>query len=206
MSEKDEALQRLDDIKSTLADHKFFPYNYNALIVWGIISIVLSLFLLEIFQNNLLYGTLFLITMLIVGFFTEGFLMKKENINYDITECTKKQKFIFRCYLLTSLFGITMSVLLVSHNLLIPIYMLWIFICGIGNFVVGFIINRGEFIKAGYGSIVLSIILMGIASFVPDLGSLDTVFERVVQSATIFSLGVIPIYLGVMIKKQMKLV
>ena len=206
MSEKDEALQHLHDIKSTLDDHKFFPYNYNALIVWGVISIVLSLFLLEFLKNDLLYGSLFLTILIAVGFFIEGFLIKKENHNYDIADCTKRQKFIFHSYLLTSLFGIAMSVLLAKYQLLIPIYMLWIFICGFGNFVVGYTINRKPFMTTGYISIAMAVVLLIASAFVFDLSSLDSVFGRVVQVVAIISLGMIPIYHAFIIKKEMKLV
>ncbi len=206
MSEKDEVLQRLHDIKSTLDDQKFFPYNYNALIVWGVISIVLALFLLESLKNDLLYGTLFLVIMVMIGFYIEGFLIKKENTSYDIEDCTKKQKFIFQSYLLTSFFGIVVSALLAKYGLLVPIYMLWIFICGLGNFVVGYTINQKLFSQTGRISMILAICLMVLSIFITDLGSLDSVFARVTQVAAVFSLGLVPIYHAVVIKKEMKLV
>ncbi len=206
MSEKDEVLQRLQEIKSTLDDQKFFPYNYNALIVWGIISIVLSLFLLESLKRDLFYGTTFLVIMVVLGFFIEGFLIKRENTSYEIDDCTKKQKFIFWSYLLTSSFGIVVSILLAKHGLLSPIYMLWIFICGLGNFVVGYVINQKLFSVAGYVSMILAIGLMLLSLFVADLGSLDSLFARVAQVAAVFSLGVIPIYLASVIKKEAKFV
>ena len=46
MSEKDEALKHLSEIKSALIDKdSFFPYNYNALIVWGVIGMILTIFM-----------------------------------------------------------------------------------------------------------------------------------------------------------------
>lgn len=202
MSEKDEALQHLNGIKSILDDKKFFPYNYNALISWGVISIVLSLFLPMLLKNSLVYGSFFLILLVGAGFFVEGFLIKKENINYDIDDCTRRQKFIFRIYFFTSLFGITMSILLAKYQLLIPIFMLWMFICGLGNVVVGHTINKKLFSIAGYFSISLAVLLIFISIFISDLGSVESWFFRISQLATIISIGIVPIYLASVIKKQ----
>ncbi len=206
MSEKDKALQHLDGIKSALDDQKFFPYNYNALISWGVISIVLSLFLPILLKNTLLYGSFFLIILVGVGFFVEGFLIKKENINYDIDDCTKRQRFIFHIYLFTSLFGISMSILLAKLQLLIPIFMLWIFICGLGNIVAGYTINKKLFSYTGYFVVSLAILLIFASVFVSDLSSIDSMFFRLTQLATIISIGVVPIFLAVVIKKESKVV
>ncbi len=206
MSEKDEALQHLDGIKSVLDDKKFFPYNYNALISWGVISIVLSLFLPMLLKSSLIYGSLFLLFLVGGGFFVEGFLTKKENISYDIDDCTRRQKFIFRIYFFTALFGIAMSILLAKHQLLIPIFMLWMFICGLGNIVVGHTINKKLFSIAGYFSISSSILLIFASVFVSELSSVDSLFFRLTQLATIVSIGVVPIFLAFYIKKEAKVV
>ena len=206
MSEKDEALQKVDSIKSILEDTKFFPYNYNALISWGIISIILVIIFPELLKNNLSYGIGFLVFMLAIGFFIEGFLIKKENINYDIKKCTTKQRFIFRTYLLSSLFGVALSALLAKYGLFLPIYMLWIFICGMGNFVSGYTINQKLFTNAGICSMLLAIILLIVSLFVVDLSNLDSMFARISQIIAAFSLGVIPIYIALTMKKETKLV
>ncbi len=206
MSEKDEAIEHLNGIKSVLDDKHFFPYNYNALISWGLISIILTIIFPEVLKNSLLYGMIFLIFMLSLGFIIEGFLIKKENTNYDITDCTRKQKFIFHIYLLTSLFGVVTTLLLASYGLFIPIYVLWIFICGFGNFVVGYTINVKLFKKIGFLSIALSIILMGFCTVVSDLSSLESLFARVTQLFAILSLGFAPIYIAKVMKKELKVV
>ncbi len=206
MSEKDEALQHLDGITSILDDKKFFPYNYNALISWGVISIILSLLLPIFLKNDLLYGSLFLILLVGVGFFIEGFLIKKENINYDIDDCTRRQKFIFRIYLFTSLFGIAMSILLAKYQLLIPVFMLWIFICGLGNIVVGYTVNKKIFSTVGYFVVTLAILLIFASVLVLDLSSIESGFFRLTQLATIVSIGIVPIFLAVYIKKEGKVV
>ncbi len=206
MSEKDEAIRYLDGIRSVLEDRHFFPYNYNALISWGIISIILTIVFPEILKNSLLYGMVFLVFMLSLGFIIEGFLIKKENINYDITDCTKKQKFIFYIYILASLFGVTLTLLLAKYQLFIPIYILWIFICGFGNFVVGYTINVQLFKKVGFLSVAFSIVLMGICIVVDDLSTLESVFARVVQLFTILFLGLVPIYIANIMKKEAKVV
>jgi len=60
MSEKDKALQHLSEIKSVLVDQdSFFPYNYNTLVMWGVIGMLMTLFMGVLLKSSLLYGTLF---------------------------------------------------------------------------------------------------------------------------------------------------
>ncbi|GEM_PF-1708046 len=203
---RDEVLGHLSDIKSVLDDKRFFPYDYNALIVWGIVSILLSIFLLPILKSSLMLGMVFLFAMLILAFAIEGLLIKKENVSYDIERCTDKQKFIASCYMLASLFGVVMTLLLAKHELLVPIYMIWIFICGLGNFIVGYTINMSLFTKSGYVSITISVILLAISFGIDDLYNIESIFARVAQFMTILLLGVVPIWQALIIKKECSVV
>ncbi len=71
MREKEEALQHLSEIKSVLVDKDaFFPYNYNALIVWGVIGMIMTLFIGVLYKESILYGTLFsIIIRIYYGYF-----------------------------------------------------------------------------------------------------------------------------------------
>ncbi|HIP02321.1 MAG TPA: hypothetical protein EYG75_02280 [Campylobacterales bacterium] len=204
MSEKEEALQHLSDIKSVLVDKDaFFPYNYNALIVWGVIGMIMSLFMGVIFKASLLYGAIFSFVVTTAGFMIEGFLVKKVNEAYDIEDCTKRQKFISIMFSMLTFFAIALSVLLAKHDLIIPAYAVWIFLIGMGNFALGFILNIKIFTLASYLKMSVAILIMIATLFVGDLGSLDSMFFFFVQGVTFALLGVLPILIARKLKKEL---
>ena len=203
MSEKEEALQYLSAIKSVLVDKdSFFPYNYNALILWGIIGIIMTLFIGVIYKDSVLYGTVFSIILIVIGLVVEGFLTKKINADYDIDDCTKRQKFI--AVLLTSLtlFAIAMSALLAKFDLIIPIYILWIFLMGAGHYSIGFVLNIKLFTFSAYLKMTVSTLLMVGVYFIDDLGDIDSAFFYFVQGISFALLGVVPIMIGRKLKKE----
>ena len=202
MSEKEEALEHLSAIKSALVDKdSFFPYNYNALIVWGVIGMIMTLFIGGIYKESVLYGTVFSIILMSVGFVIEGFLTKKINADYDIDDCTKRQKFI--AILLTGLtfFSIAMSALLAKYDLIVPIYILWIFLMGVGHYSIGFVLNIKLFTLSSYMKMVVSILLIIAVYFMDDLGDVNTTFFYFVQGISFAFLGVVPIMIGRKLKK-----
>ena len=203
MSEKEEALQHLSDIKSVLVDKdSFFPYNYNALIVWGVIAMIMSLFMGAIFKTSLVYGTLFSFAVIAAGFIIEKFLVKKVNDTYDLEDCTKKQKFIFIMFCMLTFFAIVLSVLLAKYNLIIPAYTVWIFLIGVGDFALGFILNIKIFTLVSYIKIGVAILIVVATLFIDDLGSLDSMFFFFVQGVTFTLLGVLPILIARKLKKE----
>ncbi len=203
MNEKDEALQHLSDIKSVLVDKDtFFPYNYNALIVWGVIGMIMSLFMGMLFKYSLLYGAIFSFVFIASGAMIEGFLVKKVNETYDIEDCTKRQKFISIMFSMLSLFAIALSVLLAKYDLIIPSYAVWIFLIGSGNFALGFILNIKIFTLASYLKMSVAILIMIATVFIDDLGSLDSIFFFFVQGVTFVLLGVLPILIARKLKKE----
>jgi hypothetical protein len=99
-----------------------------------------------------------------------------------------------------------MSILLAKYQLLIPVFMLWIFICGLGNIVVGYTVNKKIFSTAGYFVVTLAILLIFASVFVSDLSSIESWFFRLTQLAAIVSIGIVPISLAVYIKKEGRVV
>ena len=200
---KEEALAHLDAIKSALVDKDaFFPYNYNALIVWGVIATIMTFVMPPLMKASVLQGTLFSLFMIGTGFVIEAFLTKKVNEAYDIESCTRKQKFIVSTYTLLTIFAIVMSAFLAKQDLIIPIFMLWIFLCGFGDFVVGYVLNIRLFTFAGYLSTGASIVLLVIALFMKDLSTLNSSFFYFAQGVTVALLGVIPIMIALKLKKE----
>ena len=200
---KEEALAHLDAIKSVLVDKDaFFPYNYNALIVWGVIATIMTFVMPPLMKASVLQGTLFSLFMMGVGFAIEAFLTKRVNEDYDIESCTRKQRFIVSTFTLLSLFAVVMSALLAKHDLIVPLFMVWMFLCGFGHFVVGYVLNIRLFTFAGYLSTGTAILLLVISLFMNDPGSLDSIFFYFAQGVTVALLGVIPVLMAFKLKKE----
>ena len=74
MSEKDEVLRQISEIKSHLVDKEtFFPYNYNACHVWSIISVVLTLVMVPAYEQSVVVGTVLSAVLLLWGLLLRGF-------------------------------------------------------------------------------------------------------------------------------------
>jgi O-antigen/teichoic acid export membrane protein len=203
MSEKDEALKHLSEIKSALIDKdSFFPYNYNALIVWGVIGMVMTIFIADIYKSSIMWGTVFSLVMMSIGFVVEGFLTKRVNENYDIEDCTKRQKFIMVMFTSITLFGIAFSAILAQSDLIIPIYLLWIFIIGFGDYAVGFVLNIKLFKFTSTLKMSVAIILLVVSYFMGNLGDLSSAFHYFVQGVTFALLGVVPILMGRKLREE----
>lgn len=197
MSEKEEALAHLSEIKSALVDKdSFFPYNYNALVVWGVIGMIMTLVMPGLLKSSVLQGTIFSIILMGIGFVVEGFLTKRVNQDYDIENCTKKQHFIATTYTIMTFFAIVLSALLAKYDLLIPVFAIWLFVCGVGDFAVGFVLNIKLFTYTSYIMIGMALLILVLSYFMGDLGSLESPFFYFSQGMTFAVLGVIPIMIG----------
>ena len=198
MSEKEEALNQLNQIHSTLVDkEKFLPYNYNILILWGVISGVLLLTYEEVAKINLLLSVGYILGFVLVGSIVEFYFMKKENKKYDLFTLTKTQKFIETVYGLNTIFGVMLTYLLVSNSLTEYSYIVWIFLLGFSKYVVGFATNLNQFSYTGILSIIVAFIL-----FLATLYGIDTK-EVGKYLAVIFVSGGC-IYLGLILNKEQK--
>jgi O-antigen/teichoic acid export membrane protein len=204
MSEKDEALQHLSEIKSVLVDKdSFFPYNYNALVVWGIIGMVMSLSMGYLLKSSIFYGSVFSFVMMSVGFMIESFLTKRVNKEYDIDDCTNRQKFISILFTMLTFFSIVISALLAKYELIIPTYIVWIFMCGVGYFSIGFVLNLKIFTNIAYLKMIVSLLLLIGSIFATDLNDINSMFFFLVQGVTFVLLGVLPILIGQKLKKEL---
>ena len=203
MSEKEEALEHLSAIKSALVDNSsFFPYNYNALIVWGIVGMLLTIFLPYMYEVAIIYGTVFSLVLMSTGFIVEGTLTKRVNKSYDIDDCTKRQRFIVMMFTTLTIFGIALSALLVKYDLMLLVFALWLFLIGVGNHAVGFVTNIKIFHITSCLKMTVSIMIVIAAFFVGDLGNDKSSFFYFAQGATFLLLGVLPIMIGRKLQKD----
>ncbi len=203
MSEKEEALQHLSEIKSALVDrNSFFPYNYNALVSWGVIGMFLTMVMPFVIKESVLQGTILTAIMMLVGFVVEGFLTKRVNEDYDIETCTKKQRFIATTFGIGTLFGLAMTALLAQAGVIIPIFAVWMFVCGMGDLSVGYVLNMKIFTLQAFIMIGASLLVLILSFFMGDLGNLDSAFFYFAQGLSFATVGLLPIMIARKLQKD----
>ena len=189
---KEEALRQINDIRNHLVDKlTFFPYNYKAVYVWAIISLILTFVMIPMYEESILEGTIVTIVFIAIGFATEGFLTKKENENYNIEDCTHRQQFIMKSFFMLSVFGMTFSMVLASYSLYIPIFLLWLFLCSMGYFSVGFVLNIKDFSQIAKFNVLITTLLLGVGYFIKALEGKSN-YMIIVQFFVVIGLSILP--------------
>lgn len=190
---KEEALEHLSAIRNHLVDKQiFFPYNYNATYVWSVIAIVLTFMMVPMYEHSVVIGTGFVFVLVTIGFISEGLMTKKVNKSYDIEDCTIRQRFIMKNFMMMSLYLIVMSAALASYKLYVPIYLMWMFLISLGYYAIGYVLNIRLFSKMAQFNILLSIILLALAAFKEHLVGRDSDCFVLVQAAVILGLAILP--------------
>ena len=202
MSEKEKVLQQINEIKSHLVDKElFFPYNFNACHVWSLISIILTLIMIPSYEHSILVGTVVTTVFVLIGFIVEGVLTKQVNDSYDIDDCTRRQQFIMKNFIMIALFAIVFSTVLASYKLYIPIFILWLFLISLGHFAVSFVLNIKDYEKVATFNIFMALLLSVVGVYFNLLEDRGT-FLTLVQAVVIFGLAVLPSWVAF---KQQKL-
>jgi hypothetical protein len=193
MSEKEEALRQISEIKNHLVDKQtFFPYNYNATYVWSVISMILTLIIVPMYEASVLQGTVVVFVLIAIGFMTEGFLTKKVNKSYDIEDCTLRQQFVMKSFFMVALFLIVFSAILASYKLYVAIYLSWLFLISLVYFAVGFVLNIKRFTQMSTFNMFVSILLLTIGLLNDVLVGTEHTYFRVIQIFMILGLTVMP--------------
>ena len=190
--EKKEALRQINEIKNHLVDKQtFFPYNYRATYVWAVIALILTFIMIPMYEASVLQGTVVTFVFITIGFVTEGIMTKKVNQSYDIEDCTHRQQFIMKNFLMLSVFGIVLSMVLAEAELYVPIFLLWLFLCSIGYFAIGFVLNIKRFSQVARFNIFSSTLLLGIGYFNHTLDGKSS-YLIVVQIFVVLGLAIMP--------------
>ena len=122
MSEKEEVLRQISEIKTHLVDKEaFFPYNFNACHVWSAIAVVLTLVMVPAYEESVAFGTTVTTLLVLMGFIIEAVMTKKVNENYDIDDCTRRQQYIMSNFIMIALFAIVFSTFWHSINSMFPL-------------------------------------------------------------------------------------
>ncbi len=193
IEEKEEALRQINEIKNHLVDKQtFFPYNYNATYVWSAIAVILTFIMVSMYEKGILIGTAVVFALVTIGFISEGMMTKKVNKSYDIEDCTIRQQFIMKNFMMISWYLIIMSAVLAMYELYIPIYLMWLFLVSLGYHAVGYVLNIRLFSKMAQFNIMTSLILLSLAAYNQKLvGSQSNCFF-LVQGAVLLGLAVLP--------------
>lgn len=192
-NEKAEALLQIKEIKNHLVDKQtFYPYNYHATYVWSIIAFILTVSIIPLFEQAVWMGMLVPFGLLSIGFMIEGFLTKKVNQSYDIEDCTLRQKFIFKYFLLAGLFLLLSSTILASYHLFSVMYLLWLFIISVGHYMVGFVLNIKRFSQLASFNMLAASLLLLLGSMNHTLQGKTDIYLNVVQIFLVLGLTVMP--------------
>jgi hypothetical protein len=190
---KEEALEHLSAIKNHLIDKQiFFPYNYNATYVWSMIALVLTFVMVPMYEKGIVWGTSVFVVLVAVGFISEGMMTKKVNKSYDIEDCTVRQQFIMKNFMMMSLYLIVMSTVLALYKLYIPIYLMWLFLISLGYYAVGYVLNIRLFSKMAQFNILLSTVLLSMATYNEHLLGTESNCFVLVQGTVILGLVILP--------------
>ena len=202
IDEKEEVLRQISEIKNHLVDKEtFFPYNYNACHSWAVIAVILTLVMIPAYESSVALGTGLMFVLVTIGFVIEGSLTKKVNASYDIDDCTKRQEFIMKNFLMIALFLIVLSTVLAMQQLYVVIYLAWLFLISLGYFAVGFVLNIKDFIKMAQFNMIASLTLLVVGVYFNLLSERDSFFLTLTQAVVIFGLALVPSWIA---RKQQK--
>ena len=197
MSEKEEVLRQISEIKNHLVDKEtFFPYNYGACHVWAIIAVVLTLSIVFIYEYSIAVGVGVSFVLIAIGFMVEGSLTKKINESYDIDDCTKRQQFIMKNFLMTSLFLIVISTILAMQQLYAVMLLVWLFLISLGYFAVSFVLNIKAFEKMAKFNMIMALIFLSMGAYFNLLVGSDSLFFTLTQAVVIFGLAIVPSFIA----------
>jgi magnesium-transporting ATPase (P-type) len=198
MDTKQEAIEQLNEIHSSLVDkQKFMPYNYNVLILWGVISGFLFLTFESVSSIGIWYGVGLITFTILIGFLIEIYFIKKENKKYELEKFTKLQTFIETNYTFSTFFSTILTFVFISNQLGIYTYLSWMFMLGFSTFICGFVMNNKKFTLIALINIALALAIMTLSVVFTPL-----FFEPFIKYIATLFIGGGFIYLGITTKKE----
>lgn len=201
MSDKEEALEHIKEIKSVLADSsKFVPYDGNIFFSWAFVGGIMLYFGPQMFDLSTLTGVIFLTLGFGIGFSIEGFLVKKVNKLHDIEIYTPIQKNIEYAYSIMAIFAIILTAIFFSAGVKGLIYPTWIFAIGFPGFLGGLAVKCKTFSLVSLLTITVSLLMFIHLAFYIDMINSNSLVE-VGKYIAILVLVPSYIYLGLDMKR-----
>ena len=148
-----------------IVNNKKIPYDYRALIAWGIIASLLFTFSQKILFYSLSLGSILIIFFLFLGLIIDYVLTKKQNLLLGFKSFTSMQKLIFKVSISIFIFSTIFSILSLTINEYSYIYILWLFLIGIFSMVLSFLITTNIYNIHSKILIISSILLLLLSMF-----------------------------------------
>ena len=164
---------------------------------------ILTFIMVPAYQESITMGTVVVFVLVTIGFISEGVMTKRVNQSYDIEDCTIRQQFIMKNFMMMSWYLIIMSTVLAMYDLYIPIYLMWLFLVSLGYYAVGYVLNIRLFSKMAQFNIFLSIVLLSMAAYNDHLVGTDSNCFMFVQGAIVLGLAILPAMVAWHQKKEL---
>ena len=185
-------------------EQKFVPYAPNALIMWGIVTGVLSLFTQSLIEYiGVAAGGLFLALFISIAAYLEYHMVKKMRQHGESEVLNKKHKFIENIYIFNTIYGILMTIILVKAGAINLIYVVWIFIMGFISYTSGHILNQKIFTYHGIASAIVAFGVAYLIFFTPN-GLQDDALSYLFRVLGFIVIGCGYIWLGLQMKKELQ--
>ena len=179
---------------------EYIPYAPNALIMWGVVTGLLSLFTQSLIEHfGVVAGGLFLAVFISLAAYLEYHMVLKKKRPREDKILSKKHNFIENTYIFNSLFGILMTAILVKAGAINLIYVVWIFIIGFISFTAGHILNQKSFTYHGIASAMVSFGVAYLIFFTPN-GLLDEGLSYLFRALGFIVIGGGYVWLGFQMK------
>ena len=191
--EKEEVLRQISEIKHHLIDKQtFFPYNYNATYIWAVIAAIMTFFIIPMYEISVLQGSVISLILITIGFVIEGSMTKKVNESYDIEDCTLRQQFIMKSFVMMSFFLIAISAIFASYKLYAPMLLTWLFMISLGYFSVGFVLNIKRFLQMSSFNMFSAVVLLAIGYISHRVEGTTGIYLVSVQLFLVLGLTIMP--------------
>ena len=124
-----------------MVNNNLIPYDYRALITWGVIASFLFTFAQKLLSFSLFLGIVLIVFSISIGLLIDYKLTKKQNLLAKIHSFTSMQILIFKITISIFIFLTIFSVLSLEINEHSYIYILWLFLIGLFSLILSFLTN-----------------------------------------------------------------
>ena len=148
-----------------MANKDLIPYDYRALITWGIIACFLFSFAKSIILFSLVFGVVFIVSFISFGLIIDYKLTKRQNLLVKIKGFTSMQILIFKITISIFVFLSIFSILSLKINEYSFVYILWIFSLGLFSLILSYLTNSNIYNLHAKVLILSSVLLLLLSIF-----------------------------------------
>jgi len=141
------------------------PYDYRALITWGVIASFLFAFAQSILSFSIILGIVYILFLISFGLFVDYKLTKIQNLLVEINSFTSMQILIFKITISIFVFLSLFSILSLKINEYSFIYILWIFLIGLFSLILSFLTSTKIYDIHSKILILTSVLLLFLSLF-----------------------------------------